>query len=149
MQFVWQVIKCSLTSTSVGSNNTFYPLPMEFEGGKGKPMSSISHISCKNCFSGSSIKFQGHTSKKIDNFCPNWAFRYCNFSFNSQMATKWCTKPEAAKTRCLILFQGHSSISRSQRQKIDDFDPNWVFPDCNSSSNSQMVIKWCTKLEGA
>ena len=32
------------------------------------------------------------------------------------------------------------------RQKIADFDPNIVFPDCNSSLNSPMALKWCTKL---
>ena len=42
-----------------------------------------------------------------------------------------------------IKFQGHAS------QKIDDFDPNWAFPDCNSSLNSQKATKWCTKLEMA
>ena len=34
-------------------------------------------------------------------------------------------------------------------RKIDDFDPNWAFPDCNSSYKSQMVAKWCAKLEVA
>ena len=34
-------------------------------------------------------------------------------------------------------------------QKIVDFDPNWAFPDCNSSFNSPMGTKWCTKLEVA
>ena len=32
-------------------------------------------------------------------------------------------------------------------KKIVDFDPNWAFPDCNSSLNSLMAKKWCTKLE--
>ena len=34
-------------------------------------------------------------------------------------------------------------------KKIVDFDPNWAFPDCNSSLNSQMATKWCTNLEVA
>ena len=38
-------------------------------------------------------------------------------------------------------FQGHTAL------KIVEFDPNWVFPDCNSSFNTPMVKKWCTKLE--
>ena len=37
-------------------------------------------------------------------------------------------------------FQGHMG------QKIADFDPNWAFPDSNSSLNSPMGLKWCTKL---
>ena len=31
-------------------------------------------------------------------------------------------------------------------QKIDGFYPRWGFPDCNSSLNSVMALKWCTKL---
>ena len=30
--------------------------------------------------------------------------------------------------------------------KLIDFDPNWAFPDCNSSLNSPMAMKCCTKL---
>ena len=30
-----------------------------------------------------------------------------------------------------------------------NFDPNWAFPDSNSSLNSLMAMKWCTKLEVA
>ena len=42
-------------------------------------------------------------------------------------------------SRSSIEFQGHRG------QKIADFDQNWVFPDCNSSFNSQMDLKWCTQ----
>ena len=60
-------------------------------------------------FSRSSIKFQGHTALKIAEFDPDWAFPDCNSSFNSPMATKWCTKLEVALKRCPIVFQGHPS----------------------------------------
>ena len=40
-------------------------------------------------------------------------------------------------------------ISRSHGSKIVKFDPNWAFPDCNSSLNSPMAMKCCTKLETA
>ena len=43
----------------------------------------------------SSIKFQGHTAKKIIDFDQSWAFPDCNSSFNSLMAVKWYTKLEA------------------------------------------------------
>ena len=33
--------------------------------------------------------------------------------------------------------------------KFVEFDPNWPFPDCNSSLNSPMAMKYCTKLETA
>ena len=62
------------------------------------------------CSSRSSVKFQGHTGKKIVDFDPNWAFPCCNSSLNSPLAMKWCTKVEAALERCPILFQGHTSI---------------------------------------
>ena len=32
---------------------------------------------------------------------------------------------------------------------IVEFDPDWAFPDCNSSLNSPMATECCTKLEVA
>ena len=46
-------------------------------------------------------------------------------------------------SRSYIKLQGHTAL------KIVEFDPNWVFPDCNSSLNSPMAMKCCTKLETA
>ena len=46
-------------------------------------------------------------------------------------------------SRSSIKFQGHTAL------KIVEFDPNWAFPDCNSTLNSLMATKWCTKLEVA
>ena len=42
-----------------------------------------------------------------------------------------------------VKFRGHTAL------KIVEFDPNWVFPDCNSSLNSPMAMKCYTKLETA
>ena len=42
-----------------------------------------------------------------------------------------------------IKSQGHTAL------KIIEFDPNWAFPDSNSSLNTPMAAKWCTKLEVA
>ena len=36
------------------------------------------------CFWGSSVKFLGHTAKKIVDFDPNWAFPDCNLSLFHQ-----------------------------------------------------------------
>ena len=69
------------------------------------------------CFSRSSVKFQGHTAKKIADFDPIWVFPDCNSSLNSPMATKWCTKLEVAQKRCPIVFQGHSSNFKVTRDK--------------------------------
>ena len=33
--------------------------------------------------------------------------------------------------------------------KFVEFNPNWPFPDCNSSFNSPLAMKCCTKLETA
>ena len=46
-------------------------------------------------------------------------------------------------SRSYVKFQGHTAL------KIVQFDPNWAFPDCNSSLNSPMAMKCCTKLETA
>ena len=46
-------------------------------------------------------------------------------------------------SRSYIKLQGHTAL------KIVEFDPNWTFPDCNSSLNSPMAMKCCTKLETA
>ena len=46
-------------------------------------------------------------------------------------------------SRSYVKFQGHAAL------KIVEFDPNWAFPDCNSSLNSPMAMKCCTKLETA
>ena len=43
--------------------------------------------------------------------------------------------------RSSVKFQGHTAL------KIVEFDPKWVFPDRNSSLNSPMAMKCCTKLE--
>ena len=45
--------------------------------------------------------------------------------------------------RSSVKFQGHTAL------KIIEFDPDWAFPDCNSSLNSPLGTKCCTKLEVA
>ena len=46
-------------------------------------------------------------------------------------------------SRSSVKFEGHTAL------KIVEFDPNWAFPDCNSSLNSPMAMKCYTKLETA
>ena len=46
-------------------------------------------------------------------------------------------------SRSYVKFQGHTAL------KIVEFDPNWAFPDSNSSLNSPNAMKCCTKLETA
>ena len=41
-----------------------------------------------------------------------------------------------------MVFEGHPSNFKVTRLKnIVDFDPDWEFPDCNSSLNSPMATK--------
>ena len=56
-----------------------------------------------------SIKFQGHTALKIVEFDPLRPFPDSNYSLNTPMATKWCTKLDVALKRCPFDFQGHPS----------------------------------------
>ena len=57
----------------------------------------------------------------------------------------WCCLEEVPYcfSRSSVKFQGHTAL------KIVEFDPDCAFPDCNSSLNSPMAKKWCTKLEVA
>ena len=93
-----------------------------------KAWSSIEQV--PYCFWRSSVKFQGHTAKKIDDFDLDWAFPDCNSSLISSMAMKCCTKLETAKEICPIVSQGHPSNFKVTRDKTSPIlTPNWVFPD--------------------
>ena len=49
----------------------------------------------------------------------------------------------------LLFFKVIRQISRSHGSKNREFDPDWAFPDCNSSLKSLMATKWCIKLKVA
>ena len=53
----------------------------------------------------------------------------------------WGADQRKYSSASLSNFKGHAA------KKIVDFDPNWAFPDCISSLNSQMALKWCIKIE--
>ena len=79
-------------------------------------------------------------------FDLNWTFPDCSSSLTSLMALKWCTKLDVVYKRCAIVFQGHpSNFKVTQVKKSTNFDPKWAFLDYNSSLNSLMDVKWCTK----
>ena len=49
-----------------------------------------------------------------------------------------------------LFFQGHpSNFKATQTLKVNDFDLICTFQHCNSSLNSQLAMKWHTKLEVA
>ena len=113
-----------------------------------KAWSSVEEV--PYCFSRSSVKFQGHTALKITEFDPDWTFPHCNSSLNSPMATKWCTKLEAALKRCPILFQGHPSNFKVTRlKKSSILTQIGRFRTVTYRLNSPMAMKCCTKLETA
>ena len=49
----------------------------------------------------------------------------------------------------LLFFKVIPQISRSHGAKNRRIWPDWAFPNCNSSLNSPMAMKCCTKLEVA
>ena len=61
------------------------------------------------------------------------------------MHRAWCSIVEVPYcfSKSYVKFQGHTAL------KIVEFDPDWAFPDCNSSLNWLMAMKCCTKLETA
>ena len=112
-----------------------------------KAWSSVEEV--PYCFSRSSMKFQVHTALKIVEFDPNWAIPDSYWSFNTPMAPKmmrkaWSRIKEVSYcfSMSYVKLQGHTA------KKIE-FDPDWSFPDCNSSFNTPMDTKWCTKLRVA
>ena len=140
-------------------NRRFWPklgvsgLYLEFELTNGykmmhKAWSSIGEV--PYCFSRSSVKFQGHTAKKNRRFLPKLGVSRLQLQFEfthgfEMMHKAWSGigKVTYHFSRSSVKFQGHTA------KKIVDFYPNWAFPDCNSSLNSPMALKSCTKLEAA
>ena len=101
------------------------------------------------CFSRSSIKFQGHTAQKIviwPRLGVSGLLLQFEFTNGYEMMHKaWSSIEEVpySFSRSSIKFQGHTAL------KIVEFDPHWAFPDCNSSLNSPVATKCCSKLEVA
>ena len=100
------------------------------------------------CFSRSSVKFQGHTVLKIAEFDPNFSGLWLKFEITDgyeMMHKAWSSIEEVPYyfSRSYVILQGHTA------QKIINVDPNWVFPDSDSSLNSPMATKWCIELEVA
>ena len=86
----------------------------------------------------SEVKGQGHIGQS--KFCSNvfaqiGAFSGRNCSLNSRLwtdAQSWAGIEQVPD----CFSKGIRPISRSQGQKIADFDQNLAIPDCNSTLNS-------------
>ena len=66
------------------------------------------------------------------------------FTFDDEMRQiAWCCLKDVPYcfSRSSVKFQGYTTL------KIVKFDPDWAFPDCNSSLNSLMDLKWYTTLD--
>ena len=83
----------------------------------------------------SSIKLQEHPGQKINDFDRIWMFSDCNSSFNSRMASKWCTILEGVEKRCPIFFRsspkfkGHTGPKTTILTQIEHFwtvTPVWI-----------------------
>ena len=92
-------------------------------------------------------KFQSRTGQKNHPFWTKLSVSRLLLKFEFThgfeiMHKAWLSKEEGPYcfSRSSVKLQGHT------RKKITEFDPNWVFLDCNSSLNSPMDLKWCTKM---
>ena len=66
---------------------------------------------------------------------------YLQFEFtydDDMIHIAWCCLGEVPYcfSRSSVKVQGHTAL------KIVEFDPDWAFPDCNSSLNSHMMTTW-------
>ena len=130
---------------------------------------------CPIFFSRSSAKFQGHTAKQLSILTQIGRFRTVTSVWIHWWLWNDAHSLKQHRRGALLFFKVIRKISRSHRtktltqfeievvpycfsksfvkfrghtvQKIADFDPNWAFPDFNSSLNSLMAMTWCTKLD--
>ena len=94
------------------------------------------------------VKVRGQRSRS-QRSRPKFSFPDCNSSLNSHMMINYTYSFMLLRRGALLFFKVIRQISRSHGAKIAEFDPDWAFPDCNSSLNSPMAMKCCTKLEVA
>ena len=87
-------------------------------------------------------KGQGQRSRSqrsTPNLADSGPWLQFEFTYDDEMMHRaWCCLGEVPKA--IRQFQGHTA------KKIVDFDTNWAFPDCNSSLNSLITRKRCSKL---
>ena len=89
------------------------------------------------------IVFQGHPSNfKVTRYKTSPIFTQIG-RFRTIGRSQLSNPSDLPCSRSSVKFQGHTA------KKIVEFDPNWAFPDCNTSLNSPMAMKWCKKLKVA
>ena len=124
VQSVWLSVRPSLTPFSLCSHHCFI---MKFSGVITMPkMMSMQKIK-------SEVRGQGHRDQT--------QFIRSRTVTPVRMHRWWWNHAQSlCFSRSSVKFQGHTG------QKIAVYEPNWEFPDCNSSLNAPMALKWCTKL---
>ena len=92
-------------------------------------------------FSRSSVTFQGHMAKNR-RFWPKVRVSGLKLQFELTNSHEMIQKAWTSTEEAPVIFRGHPSNFKVTRDKqIVDFEPNWAFPDCNSSLNSLMAMK--------
>ena len=94
------------------------------------------------------VKVRGQRSRS-QRSRPKFSFPDCNSSWIHIWWWNDTYSLMLLRRGALLFFKVIRQISRSHGAEIAEFDPDWAFPDCNSSLNSPMATKWCTKLEVA
>ena len=140
-----------------------FPRPsIKFQGHKGQKIddldqiwarllgrSQLSNPSDLPC-SRSSVKFQRHMALKIVELTQIGRF----WTVTPVWIHKWLRNDAQScknhRRGDLLFFKVIRQISRSRGSENRPIWPRLgAFPDCNSSLNSPMATKWCTKLEVA
>ena len=100
------------------------------------------------------IVFQGHPSnfkvtqdKKLTILTQIERFRTVTWVLIYQWLSNDTQSLKQHRRGALLFFKIILQISRSHETKNINFDPNWAFPDCYSSKNSLVAMKWYTKLD--
>ena len=95
------------------------------------------------------VKVRGQRSRSLrstPNLAVSGLYLQFEFTYDNDMMhiALWCLgEVPYCFWRSSIKFQGHTAL------KSVEFDPDWAFPDSNSSLNSPIAMKCCTKLEVA
>ena len=87
---------------------------------------------------------RSRSQRSTPNLAISGSWLQFEFTYDDEMMHRaWCCLEEVRYcfSRSFVKFQGLKA------KDIVDFDQNWTFLDCNSSLNSLMAMKWCTKLE--
>ena len=94
--------------------------------------------------------FSCDQAAKNTSFCPSVCLSVTPFWLCSghRIIMKYLGVITIDKSNVHARGQGQrSKVKVTRDKKIANFDPNWAFPDCNSSFNLPMATKWCTKLD--